>query len=226
MQRHSWSLLALLLPFAVPAGAQTAARWQQGQNYFLVQPPQPTNVAPGKVEVTEVFSYACPACNQFYPVADRLRQSLPSNAEMDYVSASFNPNEDWPVFQRAYYAARALGIAAKTHDAMFNAVWKTGELAVFDMASGRLKSPAPNIDDIASFYHRATGISKEQFLAAANSFTVSLDMRRADAFIAAAMVDSTPTIVVNGKYRLTVTSAGGYDQTIELVKWLVAKESK
>ncbi|MGB6452336.1 MAG: thiol:disulfide interchange protein DsbA/DsbL [Steroidobacteraceae bacterium] len=226
MQRHSWSLLALLLPFAVPAGAQAATPWQEGQNYFLVQPPQPTNVAPGKVEVTEVFSYACPACNQFYPVADRLRQSLPSNAEMDYVSASFNPNEDWPVFQRAYYTAKALGISAKTHDAMFNAVWKTGELAVFDLASGRLKSPAPDIDDIASFYHRAAGISKEQFLAAANSFTVSLDMRRADAFMAAAMVDSTPTIVVNGKYRLTVTSAGGYDQTIELVKWLVAKESK
>ncbi len=226
MQRYSWSLLALLLPFAVPAGAQAATSWQEGQNYFLVQPPQPTNVAPGKVEVTEVFSYACPACNQFYPVADRLRQSLPANAEMDYVSASFNPNEDWPVFQRAYYTAKALGISTKTHDAMFNAVWKTGELAVFDMASGRVKSPAPDIDDVASFYHRATGISKEQFLATANSFTVNLDMRRADSFMEAAQVDSTPTIVVNGKYRLTVSSAGGYDQTIELVKWLVAKESK
>jgi thiol:disulfide interchange protein DsbA len=32
--------------------------------------------------------------------------------------------------------------------------------------------------------------------------------------------------VVNGKYRLTVSSAGGYDQVIELVNWLVAKETK
>jgi hypothetical protein len=31
--------------------------------------------------------------------------------------------------------------------------------------------------------------------------------------------------VVNGKYRLDVQSAGGPDQVIELVKWLVARES-
>jgi thiol:disulfide interchange protein DsbA len=39
-------------------------------------------------------------------------------------------------------------------------------------------------------------------------------------------VDRTPTIVVNGRYRLYAESAGGEDQLIELVKWLVAKESK
>jgi thiol:disulfide interchange protein DsbA len=38
-------------------------------------------------------------------------------------------------------------------------------------------------------------------------------------------VQGTPTVVVNGKYRLDVQSAGGPDQVIELVKWLVAKES-
>jgi len=39
-------------------------------------------------------------------------------------------------------------------------------------------------------------------------------------------VDRTPTLVVNGKYRLNTESAGGADQSVELVKWLVAKESK
>jgi protein dithiol oxidoreductase (disulfide-forming) len=38
-------------------------------------------------------------------------------------------------------------------------------------------------------------------------------------------VQGTPTIVVNGKYRLDVQSAGGPDQVLELVKWLVARES-
>ncbi len=226
MRRHPWCLLALLLPLAASAAAQTSSPWREGVNYFLIEPAQPTNVPAGKVEVTEVFSYACPACNQFYPVADRLRESLPPNAVMDYISAAFNPSEDWPVFQRAYYTARALGIAVKTHDAMFNAVWKTGELAVADEATGRLKSPAPDIEDIASFYHRVTGISVQQFVSTANSFSVNLDMRRADSYITTAQVDETPTIIVNGRYRLTVASAGGFDQTIELVKWLVAKESK
>ena len=79
----------------------------------------------------EVFSYGCPACFQFQPVAIKLAASLPANAKMVYLPASFNPSEDWPMFQRAYYAAQALGVADKTHDAMYDAVWKPGgELAV------------------------------------------------------------------------------------------------
>jgi thiol:disulfide interchange protein DsbA len=37
-------------------------------------------------------------------------------------------------------------------------------------------------------------------------------------------VDGTPTIIVNGKYRITGQSAGGYPQLIELTNWLVEKE--
>ena len=39
-------------------------------------------------------------------------------------------------------------------------------------------------------------------------------------------VDSTPTIIVNGKYRLTSQSAGGWDKVPALVKYLVDLESK
>jgi protein dithiol oxidoreductase (disulfide-forming) len=38
-------------------------------------------------------------------------------------------------------------------------------------------------------------------------------------------VEGTPTIIVNGKYRFTPGNAGGYAQSIELTKWLVAKEA-
>jgi protein dithiol oxidoreductase (disulfide-forming) len=217
--------LALLLPLALPPSAAAAAQWTAGRNYFLIEPALPTSVPPGKIEVTEVFSYACPACNAFYPVADRLRESLPANAVMDYIPAAFNSSEDWPVFQRAYFAAKALGIAARTHDAMFNAVWQSGDLAVYDKRTQRLKDPLPTIEDVAKFYHRTTGISAQTFLATANSFAVNLDMRRAHSYIVAGQVDGTPTIIVDGKYRVTVTSAGGYDQLIQLVKWLVAKAS-
>ncbi len=37
-------------------------------------------------------------------------------------------------------------------------------------------------------------------------------------------VDGTPTIVVNGKYRITGASAGGFPQMVELTNWLVKKE--
>ncbi len=80
--------------------------------------------------MTEVFSYGCPACNFAYPCVDKIKKNLPANALMNYVPAAFNANEDWPMFQRAYFAAQALGIADKTHDAMFDAVWKEGSLAI------------------------------------------------------------------------------------------------
>ena len=171
-----------------------------------------------------MLSYACPACDAFYPVLDRLRERLPSKVVVDYVPAAFRPDEDWVVFQRAYYAAKALGIESRTHDAMFDAVWKSGQLATSDPQTGRLKEPMPSIEDVARWYHQRTGIDTQKFLATANSFSVNLQMRRADAYIMSCQVDGTPSIIVDGKYRLSPTSAGGYDQTIQLVKWLVQKD--
>jgi thiol:disulfide interchange protein DsbA len=50
-------------------------------------------------------------------------------------------------------------------------------------------------------------------------------MKRADELVKAYEVGSTPTFVIDGKYRFDVISAGGYPQMIELAKWLVAKEA-
>jgi thiol:disulfide interchange protein DsbA len=218
-------LLLGLLMLGIAPSAYCAAAWVSGSNYFLIRPAQPTTVAPGKIEVTEVFSYACPACNRFYPVADRLRAALPANAELNFVPAAFRPDEDWPMFQRAYYTAQLLDIDKKTHDAMFDAVWKTGELAVYDMRTQKVKVPAPSIEDAARFYARVAGVKAETFVATAGSFGVDVKMHQAEQVIRGAQVDQTPTIIVNGKYRITVPSAGGEDQLIELVKYLVAQES-
>jgi thiol:disulfide interchange protein DsbA len=180
----------------------------------------------GKVEVTEVFSYACPACNIFQPTLHKLQQSLPPNAVLDFVPAAFNTAEDWPMFQLAYLTAEVLGIAAQAHDAMFDAVWKGGDLSVVDPTTHQLKRNEPTIEDAAKFYNRQTGIPVDKFLEASKSFAVDVKLRGTEDLLQAYKVDRTPTIVVNGKYRLHVESAGGSDQLIELVDWLVAKESK
>jgi protein dithiol oxidoreductase (disulfide-forming) len=59
----------------------------------------------------------------------------------------------------------------------------------------------------------------------ANSFGVDSKMRAADAQIMAMHVDSTPTLVVNGKYRVIRDELKGDDELIELVKYLVGRES-
>jgi thiol:disulfide interchange protein DsbA len=200
-------------------------KWVEGKNYFTIEPQQPTG-NPDKIVVTEVFSYACPASNAFHTTADQIEKSLPSNAVMTYLAASFRPDENWPLFQRAYYAAKALGVAEKSHDAMFDAVWKTGELANYDLTTNRPKpqSAWPKIDDVAKFYSKY-GVDPKQFVAVANSFSINTQMKQADDMMKAYGVDATPTLVVNGKYRFTPSDAGGYAQSVELTKWLVAKEA-
>jgi thiol:disulfide interchange protein DsbA len=224
MRRSIAARLAVLV-LAVAAGTCSAQNWVEGKHYFRVTPPQPTSVPAGKVEVMEVFSYGCPACNAFQPIIKQLKAALPPNAQMVYLPASFIPSEDWPMFQRAYFTAQALGIADKTHDEMFKAVWVTGELAAIDPTTHRIKSTIPTIEDAAKFYQRTAGVKAETFLATAKSFGVEAKMRMADAEIGAADVTGTPTIIVNGKYRLQTQTAGGIDQMVQLVKYLVARES-
>lgn len=214
-----------MLALAISTPAHAAATWTEGVNYFLIQPARTPSVPPGKVEVTEVFSYACPACNIFQPTMQKLKQAMPANVVVDYLPAAFNPGEDWPMFQLAYVTAQILGVAQQWHDAMFDAVWKGGDLSITD-SSHNLKSHLPTIEDAAKFYNQHAGVPVDKFVATSKSFSADMKVRTDEDLITRYKIDRTPTIVVNGKYRLHVESAGGGDQLIDLVKYLVAKETK
>jgi protein dithiol oxidoreductase (disulfide-forming) len=206
------------------ASTSDARAWVEGTDYVLLTPTQQTSVPAGKVEVMEVFSYACPACNAFQPVMTQLKRVLPANVQFVLLPAAFNSAEDWPVFQRAYFAAQFLGVADRAHQGIFDAVWKTGELAVVDPDTHRLKSPAPTIEDAARVYARLAGVKPETFLATAKSFSVDMKMRAADSQIGAMQVPSTPCIIVNGKWRINREALQTNDELIALVKDLVARE--
>ncbi len=224
MKRFVAALLAVGA-FAPVSDARAAQTWIEGRNYVLLTPAQATSVPAGSIEVMEVFSYGCIACNSFQPVMERLTRNLPPNAQIVLLPASFNTGEDWPMFQRAYFAAWILGVADRTHRAMFDAVWKTGELAVSDPVTHRLKTPQPSLEAAARCYARIAGINPAAFLATARSFAVDMKIRAADAQVAAMQVPSTPCIVVNGKYRVNMDSLGNNDELIDLVRFLVTKES-
>jgi thiol:disulfide interchange protein DsbA len=221
------ALLASLAVAALGIASQAQAQginWVAGKHYTVI-PTQRTNVPAGKVEVLEVFSYGCPACNQFQATIKKLKAALPPNAQLEYLPASWHPEEDWPVFQRAFLTAQSLGVADKAHEAMYGAIWNTGELGIADPATRRLKAKLPSIEDVARFYQRVAGVKTADFLNASKSFGVDLKMRQADSKISAMKVEGTPTLIVNGKYRVNNESVQTPDQIIEMVKYLVAKES-
>jgi thiol:disulfide interchange protein DsbA len=221
--KTTYGLLCSLLALTAMR-AEAAPAWAEGRDYAVLAQPQRTNVAPGKVEVLEVFSYGCPACNAFQPTMELLKKNLPPNAQLAYLPAAFNQAEDWPMYQRAYFAAQALGIAERTHQLMFDAVWKSGELANIDSQTHRLKSPQPTIEQAAQAYARWTGVKSADFLAMARSFTIEGRIRAADEEVMAMQVPGTPCIVVDGRYRIA-DSIRAANQLIPLVSFLVAKAS-
>ena len=117
---------------AAPAATPGAA--EAGKNYFIIDPPQPT-ASGDKIEVLEVFSYACIHCAHFQPYADQLKASLPATAQFGYMPAIFNAQ--WEAYARAFYSAQALGVLDKTHQAVFDAVHRD-------------KRPLRSFDDIAA----------------------------------------------------------------------------
>ena len=64
MLRITLMLLAML--WAPIGAAQGSVLWQEGKHYERINPAQPTTSG-DKVEVVEVFSYACVHCANFEP---------------------------------------------------------------------------------------------------------------------------------------------------------------
>lgn len=199
------SLVALIAPIAQ---AQPVP-YTEGQHYFRIAPAQPTAAAPGKVEVIEVFSYACHACDAAQPEVDRWKKTMPAEAQFGYLPAAFNSG--WELMARAYFAASALGILDKTHQASFDANFKNNK-------------PLVTIDDVANLY-ATFGKSADEIKAALNSFGVNAKLAQAKKQVIGYGVDSTPTLVVQGKWRITGRAAGSYMEMFKIAEFLIRMEA-
>jgi len=221
MKRLALLLLALIAPLLAPA-AQAQLLWVEGEHFERINPAVPTST-PGKVEVVEVFSYGCPYCYAALPLAERIRANLPSYAQMNFVHASFIPSEGWPMFQRAFLTAKAMGIAEANHKAFFEAIWDTGEFPLMDPDTHRPVQPLPNIAYAAKFYAKHAGIKEEDFLARSRQPDIDEAVRKSDALVKAWAVPGTPSFIINGKYR-TGKGIKTSDDMVKVILYLVALE--
>jgi protein dithiol oxidoreductase (disulfide-forming) len=213
-------LIALTLP--LPALAQL--RWVEGRDYIAIPNGKPAEARAGKIEVAEVFSYGCIFCFRARDDIAKLQAALPPDAYMTFVHASFVPAEAWPMFQRAFYTAQSLGVAAATHDQMFRAVWETHEILLLDPLTKRVHNPLPTIKDAARFYARVANIKEADFLKRADSPEINAQMKRADALVAAWKIPGTPAVVVNGRYLVEGESLANWNNSRTLVLFLVGLE--
>ena len=216
-------LLSLLL---LPMGAQAQLRWQEGQHYKTLPVAVPPSVPAGKIEVTEVFSYGCIYCFRAKDPMRELGAGLPSDAVLTFVHASFNPAEAWPMFQRAFYTAQSLGVAAAAHEQLFTAIWETGEFPLRDPNTGGIRKPLPTLEDAATFYQKYAGVNPASFLEQSKSKQVDDAVKRAEMLVGAYRVSGTPTLVVNGRYLVMNENLGNWGELRQLVNFLVAQERR
>jgi thiol:disulfide interchange protein DsbA len=191
------------------AGTASAAFTpQQGVNYKLLTPAQPTSVAPGKVEVVEVFWYACGHCYLLEPKLEAWsRSGKPANAELVRLPATWN--NSLKTHARLFYTMELLGKQNLNAE-----IWRE-----INLKGNRLDTPAA----IETFF-TSRGVSKADFQRAFASFAVDSKIMKAEDLNRRYKITATPTVIVNGKYVTDVGMAGSEDRLFEVINALVAKE--
>jgi len=195
---------------AVSAAASNGAPLVAGTDYEEIKGGQPFDPLNGKIEVVEVFGYVCPACFRFQPLVNAWEKTLPADVRFTYVPAAFGP--EWVPYAHAFYVSQSMGLVAKTHDALFNAIH------VAQTLPGEGKTP--NEAAIAKFYGQY-GADPKQFLDAMHSFAVDAKVNRAKQFMTRSGVQGTPTLIIDGRYRVLGKS---YDDMLRIANQLIAQE--
>ncbi|UWX04143.1 thiol:disulfide interchange protein DsbA/DsbL [Pseudoxanthomonas sp. NC8] len=199
-------------PAAAPApSAPTGPAPVAGVDYVEIANGQAFQPTPGKIEVAEVFGYTCPHCARFDPDFQAWKARQPADVAAIQVPAAFGGY--WTPYARAFYAAEALGVLPQSHDAMFAAIHLQHSLPV---------NANVTAEQIAPFYAQY-GVDAKRFADTFNSFGVDAKINRAKQFAVKTKIESTPSVVVNGKYTVSVDQQG-FGKMLDTVDWLVARE--
>lgn len=182
----------------------------EGADYQLIPNGQPFQPAAGKVEVVEIFGYVCPACAAFQPLVSPWKAGLPSDVNFVYVPAMFGGT--WDDYAKAFYAAQALNLEDKTHEALYKAIHVDQAL--------KGERGRDSVQDIAAFYAKH-GADAKQFEAAMSSFAVSAKTSAAKQFAQRSQISGTPSIIVNGKYLVKGKS---FPDMLRIADHLIARE--
>ncbi|MQA40152.1 thiol:disulfide interchange protein DsbA/DsbL [Rugamonas aquatica] len=171
---------------ALLAGAAFASPTapKNGAEYTTLKTPQPVQADGKKVEVIEFFMYHCPACYALEPAmlawvkkqGDKIvfrRIHLPLTGDNDPEAHMFLTLE-----------------AMKLEDSLHAKL-----LTTWHVERRRLKSDADNLD-----WAVKNGVDKDKYLAAYNSFSVVTKLKSAGRVAGTYEVNSTPTLIVNGRY--------------------------
>ncbi len=215
MRPRSAALRWRRLPICPRSTSCRTASGSRASITIPVVPSQPTSVAAGKVEVLEVFWFACPHCYALEPYIKAWRKTKPDYIEFVRVPVMWGPVHR--AHAQLYYTLKQLG-----RDDLDDKVFETLH---------QQQNPLVGNTPEETFQHqlqfaKENGIDADAFRKAYNSFAVNSDLQRADEITQRYHVEGVPLIVINGKYMTDVGKAGSHEKLIAEINDLAASEHK
>jgi len=206
---------------AVPASAAlpSSSDWKAGVNYEVLSPSQPTTVAPGKVEVLEVFWLGCPHCYALEPYIRAWLKTKP--AYVDYVRVPVMWGPVHRAHARLFYTLESLGrddLVEKVFTYIHNLEDQSGSESVL------FANNADQTFKQQQAWAVQNGVGADAFAKAFNSFYVNTQMQQAEEITNGYEVQGVPFIAVDGKFSTDVGKAGGETKLISLIDFLTAWE--
>ena len=197
------SALSIFLAFTLPSAAQ---EFQEDVNFFPLLVEQPVRTG-DQIEVLEIFWYGCPHCYALEPYLKKWLKNKPEFVEFVQLPAVLN--RSWAFDARVFYTFVALGLMDELHEAYFDAIHQDRR---------RMK----NVEQVAS-WAQEQGIDPKLILDTFNSFGVDSMLANATQMSGRYEADGVPTIIIDGKYRTTVSLAGGHNEIIDLINYLAQR---
>ncbi len=198
-------ILALALATLGLAAGPVHAQFRQGQEYLLLNPPQPTDGG-GKVEVIEFFSYACGHCYKLEPFLESWVKKLPPDVTFKRVPGV--GSSSWTQLGLLFYSLEAMGKLDPVNKNAFDAIHQQQ----VNLANAKVREG----------WVAKQGIDPAQYMAVEKSFSVQSKLSRATQMMGAYKVDGVPMVIVNGKYVTSTGHAGGPERVIPVLDHLVA----
>lgn len=198
------SIALIFATLSLSACAQE--NWQEGKHYEVI-----ANTVSSEKNITEFFSFWCPACYNFEPLVAELKTKLPDGVEFQKIHVNFmgfSGPDTQNLATRTMMVGRLLKQETEVNTALFEAIHRQRQ----------------NLVSIEDFRQVAAiaGISNEQFDKTQSAFAVNSMLMRNNKRMQdfRGDVSGVPTFIVNDKYKATFTRDMTPDQIVDLLLWL------
>ena len=205
LKKLKLSLLLLCLPFAA-----FAAQFEANNQYTIIKTEKSTSP-----QVTEFFSFYCPHCFKFEPVAKAIEKKLPEGT--DFVKSHVNflggvSSQAQSNLSFAYLIAKQQGQAQNIADQIFRSIHIQG-------------APLTEVKDLKKLLE-VNGIDSDTFDQAIASMPIIAEEQamqdKQNKYSKLGALTGVPTFIVNDKYKININTIKNQQELDELIAFLLA----